>query len=419
MKPFSTARAAGLPAALACALLCPTAHAQEGELGKTAVEPCRSQQTLLWGLCRADGSNAPPVVAQNFEYIGPGTVLFPARQRPGEALGYIDSRGQWRVAPKFSIARPFNEGLAVVSDGHRSAAIDEQGQAVVPWFDGLLYSFSQGLACFVPEGRIELGLLGRWRQALAGGPADTPYAAPWWHIEGKAGFLDARGQVVIAPQYEPKLNFLTAGCGFGSAGYAAMRQDGHEGLIDRSGRWIVQPEYDYLGMVFSGNRKVLAMIADRRLQAGVLLDTVERLDGFMGPDGAVRWRDTGPPREQPVQGGLGRALLNQMLFPRWQQDLTNENVSTRMLQAWLGSLALAACAILWMVKNPPGKRRSHAVRAARAVIAAAIVLPLAFLAGLLSSAFLAVMLLAAAGGFWLRWRRRGSPATSAVKPEPL
>jgi hypothetical protein len=362
------------------------------------VEPCQSRQTAQWGLCRSDGSNAPPVVAQNFDFIGAGSDLFPARLTPDGPAGYIDVKGRWTIQPQYRQAQPFSDGLAVVSDGKRSAAIDRHGALVVPWFDGLLYPFSQGLGCFVPGGLIELGPLGKLRKNLFGRSGDDPYPAAWWRIEGRAGFMDTAGRVVIPPRFEPKLNFLLAGCGFGSAGYAAMREKGHEGLIDRTGRWAVQPEYSYLGLAFSGNRKVVAVIADRVVEQGYFLNTVERVDGFMGPDGMVRWRETGPPREQVVAGGLMRSLMNALLFPRWQEDLLNQEPSSAILKAWLGSLLTAFTAGIALLGGPGARRRPMAWRCFSAVLAGFAALAMAFLLGALSPYFTVVIVMFAAVG---------------------
>lgn len=379
---------------------------------------CQNRQTGLFGLCRIDGSAAPPVVAQRFAFIGAagsGTEAdrFPARLQPSDPLGYLDSRGEWAVKPQYTQALPFSEGLAVVSDGARFAAIDRSGDIAVPWFEGLMYPFSQGLACVVPGGSIRLGWAGRWRQRLFGSPADDLYAAPWWHLEGRVGFVDTAGRMAIAPRFDPKLNFVTGGCGFSPAGYAAMRQDGQEGLIDRQGRWVIEPRYEYLGMVFSGNRKVVAVIADRLLRPGIFLDTIERLDGGMVPGQPVRWREK-TEQEIVVGGGLGRALLNQLLFPRWQRDLLNDDVSAHTLTAWVGSVVLALGAVVAIFR---GMRRSRiGARALLALVVGGATLAFTFLAGVITLFSTAAFGLAAVAVVAVkRWRRRRQTGRSRAQ----
>lgn len=375
-------------------------HAEPGSSAPQSATPllgaCQNRQTALWGLCRVDGSAAPPVVAQRFAFIGAAgggadTDRFPARLHAGDPAGFLDSLGNWAIKPKYTQARPYSEGLAVVSDGDRSAAIDRTGNIVVPWFNGLMYPFSQGLACVVPEGSIRLGLAGRVRQQFFSKPGEDIYGSPWWQIKGRVGFVDTAGRMAIAPRFEPKLNFLTGGCGFGPAGYAAMREDGKEGLIDRQGEWVVAPEYEYLGMVFSGNRKVVALIADRRIEAGLFLDTMERLDGSMVPGQPVRWRETGPLKEAAVSGGLGRALLNQMLFPRWQQQLLNDDVSSHTLAAWVGSVFLSLAAAAAIFRRM--RRTNLVLRVIVALTGGAATLAFTFLAGVITLYSTAVFVL--------------------------
>ena len=374
---------------------------------------CQNRQTAQWGLCRTDGSAAPPIVAQRFSFIGAAgsgsdVDLFPAQERAGDPMGYLDSNGDWAVKPQFRQALPFTEGLAVVSDGVRSAAIDRQGKFVVPWFDGLMYPFSKGLACVVPDGSIRLGWPGRIRQKLLGRPGDDPYAAPWWKLKGRVGFVDATGRMAIQPRFEPRLNFLMAGCGFSSAGYAAMRQAGKEGLIDTRGDWVIEPRYDYLGMVFSGNRKVVALIAERTVKPGIFLDTIERLDGSMVPGKPVRWREAGLTQEVMVSGGLARSLLNSFLFPRWQQDLLNDDVSSRTLAAWLGSLALGVAAAVSVFRrfSLPGAAGHSLLRTAAALFVGVSAIALSFLAGLVSLYCTAGLLLITAAMTVRKWQRK-------------
>ncbi|MCZ2495767.1 hypothetical protein GN316_03255 [Xylophilus sp. Kf1] len=394
---------------VALALIAPRLGlAQTAGAEAPALAACQSRQTALFGLCRTDGTTAPPVAAQRFFFIGAAGMgaerdLFPARLKPTDPMGFIDATGRWVIEPRFSQAMRFTEGLAVVSDGGRSAAIDRKGATVVPWFDGLMYPFSQGLACVVPGGSIHLNLPGRLREKLFGPAGDDVYTSPWWRLEGKVGFVDATGRMAISPRFEPKLNFLKGGCGFSATGYAAMRQDGQEGLIDRTGQWVVEPQFQYLGIVFSGNRKVVALIADRLEHAGVILDTVERLDGRLVAGEPVRWRETGAPQETLIGGGLGRALVNQLLFPQWQRDLLNDDVSSRTLAAWTGSLALGVVAMAALLRRM--RRRAVPVRWAVGLLAGTVVVGVTFLAGAISLYSTAVLLAAAAIWMMVRWRR--------------
>jgi len=56
--------------------------------------------------------------------------------------------------------------------------------------------------------------------------------------DGKRGYIDESGKIVIQPQYDHAWKF--------SEGMAAVKLDGKWGFIDKSGKIIVQPKYDYV-----------------------------------------------------------------------------------------------------------------------------------------------------------------------------
>ena len=95
--------------------------------------------------------------------------LFLVRQNG--RLGFVNSRGQVKIAPQFDQAGPFSDGLAAVSVGGRAGYIDTDGKFVInPQFDGGA-PFSEGLAA------VQIG-------------------DAW-------GFIDKHGKLVIPPQFQP------------------------------------------------------------------------------------------------------------------------------------------------------------------------------------------------------------------------
>ena len=402
--------------------IAPAQPAQPGksmDSGIRAVAPCQNKITALWGLCRDDGSNGPPLTEQKYTSIGAAGTgveyqLYPARLFPGDRFGYLNAAGEWAIKPQFIIALPFTEGLAVVSDGVNSAAINSSGSVVVDWFEGMLFPFREGLACVVPRGSMRLGVLGEWQKYLFGSGDERSYAAPWWQVRGKTGFIDKTGKMVLSPRYEPKLSYLYASCGFNSMGYAAMRLDGKDGLIDRQGKWVINPKFDYLGIVFSGNRKVLAVVAEHTLKKGIFLDTVERLDGSVDPAGVVTWREPGAPREVPVAGGFGRTLLNLLLFPQWQRDLLNDDVSAHTLTAWAGALGIGAAAALAIWRRGKRRKVNRLFLVGVGAASAAITVLVTFLAGVFSLYATAILIIFAGLMDW-RQRRRAKTGSSQIQ----
>jgi len=72
-----------------------------------------------------------------FEDIGrSGFVDGLATVRLGSKVGYIDSRGQFAIEPRFEAGADFAEGLAQVRNGDKWGYIDESGNFVIsPQFD--------------------------------------------------------------------------------------------------------------------------------------------------------------------------------------------------------------------------------------------------------------------------------------------
>jgi hypothetical protein len=55
-------------------------------------------------------------------------------------------------------------------------------------------------------------------------------------VDGKYGYLDAAGKVVVEPKYEFTWRF--------AGGYAAVKYNGKYGFIDKTGKEVVLPVYE-------------------------------------------------------------------------------------------------------------------------------------------------------------------------------
>lgn len=72
----------------------------------------------------------------------------------------------------------------------------------------------------------------------------------FWIIEdGKYGYIDKTGKVVIKPQFENSVGFRE--------GLAATKMNGKYGYIDKNGKWIIEPRFDFTYMFSEGLAKVL------------------------------------------------------------------------------------------------------------------------------------------------------------------
>jgi hypothetical protein len=59
----------------------------------------------------------------------------------------------------------------------------------------------------------------------------------WIREDGKYGYIDKAGKVVIPPQYENTMGF--------NEGLAATKKDGKYGYIDTKGKWVIKPQFEF------------------------------------------------------------------------------------------------------------------------------------------------------------------------------
>ncbi|MCP4352971.1 MAG: WG repeat-containing protein, partial [Desulfobacterales bacterium] len=121
--------------------------------------------------------------------------------------GFINTKGETVIPPKFRMAEPFCEGMARVSDGGADPKwgfIDRTGKTVIPVIYNSADDFSEGLAAVTEAG-------------------------------GKTGFIDKEGNWMIAPKYENSESFVE--------GLAVVKAGDRWGYIDRQGEFRIPPAY--------------------------------------------------------------------------------------------------------------------------------------------------------------------------------
>jgi hypothetical protein len=125
--------------------------------------------------------------------------------------GYIDSNGKIAIKPSYRSSTYFREGFAIVSlDDDKRFFIDSAGRRLAaPDFEEA-WLFNEGLA----------GV----------------------RINGKWGFIDRRGKLVIPAKFDAADSF----CG-GLAVVAVKKGDKLKfGFIDKTGKYTVQPKFNYI-----------------------------------------------------------------------------------------------------------------------------------------------------------------------------
>lgn len=235
----------------------------------------------LYGVCIAvpiacgDGPLFPVVEGGRCGYIDKtGTLVIPVQFQQGKpfseglaavavsnAWGFIDRSGRITIPCRYEAVDQFSEGMAVVRIEGRFGYIDTNGNMVITTRFSNAYGFRDGIAratignewvyinrhgslIYPPElGREEHSI--RYLADTNAVPRDAigrmdlkELLPPWsWsenrlpiYIDGKWGFADSAGKIVIAAEYDMV-------CAF-SEGIASVHKNGKSGYIDLSGRIV-------------------------------------------------------------------------------------------------------------------------------------------------------------------------------------
>lgn len=169
--------------------------------------------------------------------------------------GFIDTEGRWAIPPRYPRSRlgeqaaySFRDGLAKIRQGDLSGFIDKSGDFVIE------PSFRQ-VSCF-SEGFAYAGTTGDCQYIDKAGKPVYPeklYELCWLFSEGLApvmegrlwGYIDKKGRSVIGPRYQWT-------CGF-SEGLAFVRTgSGGGGYVDRNGELVIRADNWDIGDAFRG-----------------------------------------------------------------------------------------------------------------------------------------------------------------------
>ncbi len=118
--------------------------------------------------------------------------------------GYINKKGEFKIAPQFEEAASFSEGLAAVKISEKWGYIDTSGELVIPAKFDAATRFLEGLAYVV--------------------------------IAQKGGYIDKSGELVIPARFDA--------AGIFSEGLAAVKISEKWGYIDKSGELVIPAGFD-------------------------------------------------------------------------------------------------------------------------------------------------------------------------------
>lgn len=199
------------------------------------------------------------VIAPVFEDMTPFDSRGMAKVRTDGRYGYVNRNGKWVILPEFRITDHFGD-LNVCwasKDGKNYGVIDRRGRWVVAPTYKNLRQFIGGYTLIKTNldeyGYLHEGSLLNEKGQVVLGPirglgATLDGELVWFKENGKIGYMNLKGEVVIPAQYEGHLAISenpTVGTVFFCDGYAVVRQDGNYGVIDREGNWVLEPKYRY------------------------------------------------------------------------------------------------------------------------------------------------------------------------------
>jgi hypothetical protein len=156
--------------------------------------------------------------------------------RKGKLFGYLDPAGKIVIAPRFTSAQEFQDGMARIWEQGGFGFIDSRGEVVAaPRFTSAS-DFAEGLSAV--------------------------------SVDGKYGFVNKRGELAISATFDRAMPF--------SEGLAAAQRDKLWGYIDTSGKWRIEPKFAWVrpfknGLAWAGLPK-------------------ERGGQYIDGSGAVVWR---------------------------------------------------------------------------------------------------------------------------------
>jgi hypothetical protein len=158
----------------------------------------------------------------SLDYVSPFFEGLAVVQEHGENK-FIDVTGKTVITldPRFSIPDHFSEGLAAVTAYSKTGFIDKTGKKVIDVAYSEVRNFSEGLAA------VNSGVTFR----------------PWLYI-------DKTGRDAIPFNYDDAYSF--------SEGLAAIKKDGKFGFIDKKGNIVIACIYDkLLSGFFDGHAKLI------------------------------------------------------------------------------------------------------------------------------------------------------------------
>jgi len=229
-----------------------------------------------FGFYNDKGREVVPVVYDDaHEHYNEGLVGV----KKGDSWGFLDTTGKSLNSGGYGEVSYFNEGYARVKRGDKYGYIDATGKQVInvdfvkagDFHEGVAYAISQKRSGEKTIGYLNNKGIWSFTHTYSEYMGDFHEGlARVFDANGKAGFVDQTGKVVIPFEYEDARDF--------SEGYVAVCKDGKWGYIDRNNNIIVDFKYA-VAQTFENHVAVVQTQKDGEVApAYILCPEVERVE---------------------------------------------------------------------------------------------------------------------------------------------
>ncbi|HLG41566.1 MAG TPA: WG repeat-containing protein, partial [Chitinophagaceae bacterium] len=189
------------------------------------------------------GNEIPVKLAAAEEFVD---GIAPAQDMALAKWGYMNTKGEWVIRPQYWMAKPFNDGIALIANsqtntrwmylntkgdtlfskpGYSTAESFKDGLALIDW-----KFVSKDGAPFLPQYNFCYEFRGGLAQVRTISKGRT---SEWYLIDKTGNILD-------------KTLYNGGNFAYGSAGLILKQYGWKYGVIDRTGKTIIEPKYDRL-----------------------------------------------------------------------------------------------------------------------------------------------------------------------------
>ncbi len=194
-----------------------------------------------WGFINRQGQLViPPLFANVYKDTKFSAGLVPIQAPESYKYGYLDATGKFQIAPQFTAARPFSEGLAAVKVGDGTEGL---------WG----YIDRTGKFAIRPQFTDSLAGAGEFYEGLAPVAIRDSSTPPNTISNGPTGYIDRTGKFVIPPKFNQGGSPFHGGLAYAHVTFLKTApsstnsdypyEGGQMGYIDRQGQFVWSKTY--------------------------------------------------------------------------------------------------------------------------------------------------------------------------------